>query len=414
MKWGILATGTIAKKFASTVEQMGAEGERLVAVGSRHLESAQAFAQQYGIPRCYDSYEALAADPEVEAIYIATPNTLHYENCKLCLEQGKHVLCEKPFTISPEQAQQLYRLAEEKHLFLMEAFWIWLLPLYDRLRQILAAGTIGELKQITCQYGFVASGARKDRKFDSGLGGGALLDIGIYNLGFLRILTGQDPEKVETKEVHINEYGTDDYSRLALTYPGGCMAESVQTIGQELERNARIVGTKGSIFLPDFQHAETMTLEVEGKEPEVIRCPVDINGFEYEIQETSRCVKLGRTGSDRYTPQDSTLPGLMLSLSLTDGSGVPVDAAFSLSATSGLFLKWDAVAGTYASVGAGTQSDGETIYWSDQTPAQNASSPVITVEVQDGQTHQPIGQAALTLAVDGTGYALADGALTGK
>ena len=305
MKWGILATGTIAKKFASTVEQMGAEGERIVAVGSRHLESAQAFAQQYGIPRCYDSYEALAADPEVEAIYVATPNTLHYENCKLCLEQGKHVLCEKPFTIDPEQAQKLYRLAEEKHLFLMEAFWIWLLPLYDRLRQILAAGTIGELRQITCQYGFVASGARKDRKFDSGLGGGALLDIGIYNLGFLRILTGQDPEKVETKEVHINEYGTDDYSRLVLTYPGGCMAESVQTIGQELERNARIVGTKGSIFLPDFQHAETMTLEVEGKEPEVIRCPVDINGFEYEIREASRCVKLGRTGSDRYTPQDS-------------------------------------------------------------------------------------------------------------
>ena len=175
MKWGILATGTIAKKFASTVEQMGAEGEQLVAVGSRHLESAKAFAQQYGIPRCYDSYEALAADPEVEAIYIATPNTLHYENCKLCLEQGKHVLCEKPFTIRPEQAQQLYRLAEEKHRFLMEAFWIWLLPLYDRLREILAAGTIGELKQITCQYGFVASGARKDRKFDSGLGGGALL-----------------------------------------------------------------------------------------------------------------------------------------------------------------------------------------------------------------------------------------------
>ena len=241
----------------------------------------------------------------MEVIYIATPNTLHYENCKLCLEHGKHVLCEKPFTINPEQARELYGLAEEKHLFLMEAFWIWLLPLYDRLREILAAGTIGELKQITCQYGFVASGARKDRKFDSGLGGGALLDIGIYNLGFLRILTGQDPEKVETKEVHINEYGTDDYSRLVLTYPGGCKAESVQTIGQELERNARIVGSKGSIFLPDFQHAETMTLEVEGKEPEVIRCPVDINGFEYEIREASRCVKLGRTGSDRYTPQDS-------------------------------------------------------------------------------------------------------------
>ena len=204
-------------------------------MGSRHLESAQAFAQQYGIPHCYDSYEALAADPEVEAIYIATPQHPALRKLQALLGAGQARFCAKsPFTISPEQAQQLYRLAEGKHLFLMEAFWIWLLPLYDRLREILAAGTIGELKQITCQYGFVASGARKDRKFDSGLGGGALLDIGIYNLGFLRILTGQDPEKVETKEVHINEYGTDDYSRLALTYPGGCMAESVQTIGQEL------------------------------------------------------------------------------------------------------------------------------------------------------------------------------------
>ena len=305
MNWGILATGTIARKFASTVAQMGAEGERVAAVGSRHRESAKAFAEQYGIPRCCDSYEALAADPEVEAVYIATPNTLHYENCRLCLEHGKHVLCEKPFTINEAQARELYQLAEEKHLFLMEAFWIWMLPLYAKLREILAADTIGEVKNIPCQYGFVATGARKDRKFNSGLGGGALLDIGIYNLGFLRIITGQQPEKVETLELHRNEYGTDDYSRLRLTYPGGCVAESVQTIGQELERNARIVGTKGSIFLPDFQHAEQMTLEVQGQEPEVIECPMEINGFEYEIREASRCVKEGRSFSSLYTPQDS-------------------------------------------------------------------------------------------------------------
>ena len=305
MKWGILATGTIARKFASTVAQMSAEGEQLTAVGSRRMESAEAFAQQYGIPRCYDSYEALAAAPEVEAVYIATPNTLHYENCRLCLEHGKHVLCEKPFTINEAQAQELYRLAEEKHLFIMEAFWIWLLPLYTKLRQILAAGTIGEVKSIACQYGFVTAGARKDRKFNSSLGGGALLDIGIYNLGFLRLITGQQPEAVQTRRVHINEYGTDDYSDLLLTYPGGCTAESVQTIGQELVRNARITGTKGSIFLPDFQHAETLTLEAEGREPQVIECPVDINGFEYEIREASRCAREGKTASDHYTPQDS-------------------------------------------------------------------------------------------------------------
>ena len=110
MNWGILATGTIANKFATTVNAMAAEGERLAAVGSRRAESAKAFAAQYNIPHWYASYEELAADPAVDAIYIATPNALHYENCKLCLEHGKHVLCEKPFTINAEQAKELYAL----------------------------------------------------------------------------------------------------------------------------------------------------------------------------------------------------------------------------------------------------------------------------------------------------------------
>ena len=305
MKWGILATGTIAKKFASTVEQMGAEGEQLVAVGSRHLESAQAFAQQYGIPRCYDSYEALAADPEVEAIYNRHPQHPALRKLQALLGAGQARFVRKALYHPPGAGAAAVPSGGGKA------------PLSHGGVLDLAAAAVRPPAPDPCGWHhrgaeadhlsvrLCASGARKNRKFDSGLGGGALLDIGIYNLGFLRILTGQDPEKVETKEVHINEYGTDDYSCLVLTYPGGCKAESVQTIGQELERNARIVGTKGSIFLPDFQHAETMTLEVEGKEPEVIRCPVDINGFEYEIREASRCVKLGRTGSDRYTPQDS-------------------------------------------------------------------------------------------------------------
>ena len=138
MNWGILATGTIANKFATTVNAMAAEGERLAAVGSRRAESAKAFAAQYNIPHWHASYEELAADPAVDAIYIATPNALHYENCKLCLEHGKHVLCEKPFTINAEQAKELYALAEKKQLFIMEAFWIRFLPLYAKLQQMLA------------------------------------------------------------------------------------------------------------------------------------------------------------------------------------------------------------------------------------------------------------------------------------
>ena len=154
MNWGILATGTIANKFATTVNAMAAEGERLAAVGSRRAESAKAFAAQYNIPHWYASYEELAADPALDAIYIATPNALHYENCKLCLEHSKHVLCEKPFTINAEQAKELYALAEKKQLFIMEAFWIRFLPLYAKLQQMLADGVIGTLQTITCQYGF--------------------------------------------------------------------------------------------------------------------------------------------------------------------------------------------------------------------------------------------------------------------
>ena len=116
MKWGILATGNIAKKFASTINQMGKENEQLIAVGSRHIESAKAFAMEHDIPRYYESYEALVKDQDVEAVYVATPNTLHYENCRLCLEHGKHVLCEKPFTINEKQAQELYNMARDRHI----------------------------------------------------------------------------------------------------------------------------------------------------------------------------------------------------------------------------------------------------------------------------------------------------------
>ncbi len=170
---------------------MSKENEQLVAVGSRNIESAKAFAREHDIPRYYDSYEALVNDPDVEAVYVATPNSLHYENCRLCLEHGKHVLCEKPFTINEKQAQELYRLAKDKHLFIMEGLWIWFLPLYNRLHSILQQGTMEKLNIFPVSMDLLQRGARKERKFNPALGGGALLDIGIYNLGFLRIVTGE-------------------------------------------------------------------------------------------------------------------------------------------------------------------------------------------------------------------------------
>ncbi len=304
MKWGILATGNIAKKFASTLRQMKGSGEFLTAVGSRNQASAQAFAAGYQVPRCYGSYEALAADPEVEIVYVATPNNLHYENCLMCLNAGKHVLCEKPFTTNAGEAETLYKLAEEKGLFIMEAFWIRFLPTYSRLQEALSEGLIGRVRHIRCEYGFIAKGARKERKFQSGLGGGALLDIGIYNLGFLHMVTGTAPKAFHS-EVHINEYGTDDFSILNLSYPDGCTAYCAQSIGMLMEREAVIYGEKGTITLKDYQHAEHMEIKIYEGQVYEIDCPFQINGFEYQIEEASQCVAAGKSHSDKFTPEDS-------------------------------------------------------------------------------------------------------------
>ena len=283
---------------------MTGEGETLVAIGSRNIEKAKGFADEHSIPKAYGSYEELAADPEVEAIYIATPNNLHYENALLCLGAGKHVLCEKPFTTNAEDAQALYALAEEKGLFIMEAFWIRFLPLYEKLLEIIRSEKYGKLRHARCDYGFIAQGARRERKFKSELGGGALLDIGIYNLGFRHMIMGASPESF-TSEVHFNEFGTDDFSVLQLTYPGGRTAHALQTIGMQIDRQGALYFDRASVYLPDFQGAFSMTVQPVSGETYTVECPPDVNGFEYEIREASRCVKSGMSHSDIFRPEDS-------------------------------------------------------------------------------------------------------------
>lgn len=163
MKWGILATGMIARKFADTVNRMAGEGEKLIAAGSRSAEKAKAFAEEFGIPKYYGSYEELAADPDIDAVYIASPNNLHKEHTVLCLNAGKHVLCEKPFTTNAQDAEELYELGREKGLFVMEAFWIRFLPMYELLLKKIRENEFGALRYARCDYGFIARGARREK-----------------------------------------------------------------------------------------------------------------------------------------------------------------------------------------------------------------------------------------------------------
>lgn len=304
MNWGIIATGNIAEKFAKTINAMSTENQKLFAVGSRDLARAEEFAQKFGAERAYGTYEELARDPQIDAVYVATPNNLHFENTMLCLNAGKNVLCEKPFTVCAKDCEELYRAADEKSLFVMEGFWIRFLPLYSELLKIIKSKKYGELRHARCEYGFIAKGKRRERKFLSELGGGALLDIGIYCLGFLYMIMGEEPKSFNT-EVRFNEYGTDEYSVVQLVYPSGKTANCLQTIGLNIERRAALYFDGASIYLPDFQGAYSMTVKpVEGDEY-TLDFPPDINGFEYEIREVTNCIKQGKTHSDILKPEDN-------------------------------------------------------------------------------------------------------------
>ena len=301
LKWGIMATGTIAHKFATTLQAMRGEAV-LTACGSSNLEHAKTFAEEFAIPEYYGTYEELANAPDVDIIYIATPNSMHFENMKLCINAGKHVLCEKPFTLNVQQAEEIYALAQQRHVFVMEAFWISMLPLHLKIAELIQQGVIGEVKHIRADSGFTVKGARKERKFDKELGGGALLDIGIYNIGFAAMTLGYKPSAMRSS-VHLNEYGTDDFETIILEYAQGKTATLTVSIGMRLDKEGVIYGEKGYIYLPDFQKAERMSIRLYDGTEEDVEMPMDINGFEYQIREATRCIEQGAGVSKIQTPQ---------------------------------------------------------------------------------------------------------------
>ena len=304
MKWGIIGTGVIAKKFAATILQMQNEGEELIAVSSRTLEKAETFLRENGGAFAYGSAEELLHNTDVNAIYIATPNTTHYENAMLALKHGKHVLCEKPFTVNAAQSRELYAAARENGLFIMEAFWIRFLPVLLKMREIIASGEIGEIRHVRSDYGFIPRESHSVVKREASLGAGAIMDIGIYNIGFAHMIMDAAPVRISST-VRKNRYGTDDFSAVLLEYEGGRSASFATAIGMDMPREAAVFGSEGEITLPDFQMAETLKVRrYDGKSYEV-NIPFEINGFEYEIRDVNRCVKLGMNTSDVLREADS-------------------------------------------------------------------------------------------------------------
>ncbi|MDB6064892.1 MAG: Oxidoreductase domain protein [Pedosphaera sp.] len=244
IRWGILGAGNIAGKFAEGLGTL--LDAELVAVGSRSQAGADAFAKRFSVARRHASYETLVNDTMVDAIYVSTPHSLHAENILMALEAGKPVLCEKPFTINAREAQTVIAKARAKKLLVMEAMWTRFLPIMVRLREMLAEGIIGEARMLTADFGFRTE-ARAGRLVDPALGGGALLDVGIYPVSLASMLFGV-PSQV-TGVADLGPTGVDEQAAVALGHPGGKLALLSTSIRTNTPHEADIVGTLGRLRL---------------------------------------------------------------------------------------------------------------------------------------------------------------------
>ncbi len=294
IRWGILGPGSIAHKFAVGLKAIP-EGE-LVAVGSRNPQRADAFADQYGAPNRHASYEALSTDPDIDAVYVATPHPFHKDHAIRCLEAGKAVLCEKPFTINAAEAESVVASARDNCVFLMEAMWTRYLPIMVQVRQWLDAGAIGEPLMVNADFGFRASVNPTGRLFNPALGGGALLDIGIYVVSFAAMVLGSQPAQIAAA-AHLGETGVDEQTGIVLRYSSGAIANLSCAIRASTSHEARIVGSKGTIAIdPSWWRGESATLKAGGRK-EHIELPLEGNGYNYEAQEVARCLAAGECES---------------------------------------------------------------------------------------------------------------------
>ncbi len=290
IRWGILGPGSIAKQFATGLTVV--PGATLAAVGSRTLASAQAFATEFKAPRAHGSYAALAADPEVDAIYIATPHPMHRAAAALCLEAGKAVLCEKPLTVNAREAEELVAIATRKRVFLMEAMWTRFQPVMCQVREWLAQDAIGEPRMVSADFGFRCGMDPKSRLLDPALAGGALLDVGVYTVAFAAMVFGGTPATVMA-QAHIGETGVDEQTAVVGSWSGGRLALLSCAVRTNTPHEAWIHGTTGRIHIPGFWHAQEATLTRDGKPAETAKLPFTGNGYNYQAIEVARCLREG-------------------------------------------------------------------------------------------------------------------------
>lgn len=302
-RWGIAATGKIAGQFVDGLAMV--DDAEAVAVGSRAQASADRFGERWGIARRHGSLDALADDPDVDVVYVASPQSVHHDDVLRFLRAGKHVLCEKPFALDAAQAEAMVGEARDRGLFLMEAIWSRFLPAYIALREVLASGRIGEPQVVEASFGFALPYDPAHRLFDLALGGGSLLDLGIYPVQLASMVFGAAPETVAAVG-HLGPSGVDERVAAVLGYGGGRVGVVQSAITVGLSCRARISGAEGWIDLPPFVHCPQHLNVTVGGAAERIDAPYDGEGLRFQVHEVHHCLQAGLTESPQI-PLDETL-----------------------------------------------------------------------------------------------------------
>ncbi len=310
LKWGILGTGKIAGRFAEDLKKV--KNAELIAVGSRNKETANIFGQKYQIPLCFKTYDELVACPAVDIVYIATPHTLHYENSLLCLNGGKHVLCEKPFAINQNEAKEMIAVANKSNLFLMEAMWTFFLPFYSKLKEIIQSKEIGDITQVNISCGFDVrsfDSNSKKRYFEPSLYGGIFMDMGIYPVAFANDLFGA-PKKI-SGSAKLHNTGVDEKIDISIKYQGTSVYTTCSLM-ENLSNEINIVGTLGKIKIyPTWWHSQKLMIETNNQDKREINLPYLYNGYSYEAQAVTDSILNGAKENKIMTPE-STLANIIV------------------------------------------------------------------------------------------------------
>lgn len=294
--WGLIGPGRIAEKFAGAMKAEGVG--TLKAVASRNADRAYAFADHHQIETVYNDYANLYQDDSLDAIYIATPHNFHLEQALEAIACGKHLLVEKPLTVTAADSERLFAAARAKGVFAMEAMWSLFLPVYQQANAWLKQGKIGEISGLRSSFGFVVPRKPDDRLLNPDLAGGVLLDMGIYTVATSQWFMQADPDDF-ISQVQIGPTGVDETVAIQLHYPGARVSQLLCSFENKYDNELTVFGNKGRIVIhSNFWQSQTISLFGNDNRVQALDCPFEVNGFEYQIRHVVRCIAEGKTQSD--------------------------------------------------------------------------------------------------------------------